>query len=160
MNKKINNKIDHILILKEENRVMMQPEVCLKIEYELNIKLSKDFITLNNYHRYDYLDNFEWYSFDYGVPAETKSLRSACGLPHNYLILADDSPGPTLMKIVDDQTSEVILCSDYDFDCICKDKDFEENPIIFSSFTDFYEYLLDEEEKRLKEEMALEGEDL
>ena len=120
-----------------------------KVEKELEIVLPKDFKTLCGNCSYEAAFFFEFYNFGdlEGVIGETLGLRKACSLPGNYLVLAMDDAGPVLMKINSINSAEVILCSYKDFENICKTKPYYENPTIFPTFVDFYEFLLDKEEK-------------
>jgi hypothetical protein len=153
----INNKRLNLIVsrLNKINDQYKQPLPSKSLEKIRNITplLSEDFITLNNFCRCDFFRSFEFYNFENeeGVIEETLGLRQTWGLPNNYLVLAMDDAGPTLLKINSPENSEVILCSYYDLENICAGKTFEENPIIYNSFTDFYEFLLDEEEKRRAE---------
>lgn len=125
-----------------------------KVEQELKLKLPQDFTELCSIYSYECFQRFEFLNFgmDKGVISETLDLRKACNLPNNYLVLEEDDPGMVLMKINEDASSEVIICSYYDFDSICLGRPYEENPTIFSSFTDFYEFLINEEEKMRAED--------
>ncbi len=148
----LHKKIDEILRFKGENRIPMNEETYSNIESNLCIKFAKDFIELNNYHRYDYLDYFDWFSFDYGVTEETRWYREREKLPHNYLVLSKDDTYFLLLHTISNTKSEVIWCDCEDFFHLCDGEPMEYKPTIFPSFTDFYEFLLDEEEKIRAEE--------
>lgn len=122
------------------------------------VKLPNDFVILNSICRCDFFSIFELYNFENeeGVVKNTKALRELYNLPNNYIVLAEDDPGLILMKINSEENAEVIMCSHYDFENICQGKPMEEDPTIFPTFTDFYEYLLDEEEKNSLENQGKE----
>lgn len=122
------------------------------VEKQLNITLPKDFkeICINCSYESFYL--YSLFNFETEVIRETLEIRKEYHLPNNYLILDQDDPGPILMKITSNGNAEVIMCSYRDFLNICDGKPYEENPIIFPTFADFYSFLLDEEEKMREEE--------
>jgi hypothetical protein len=121
-------------------------ESLYNIKNSLNITLPEDFIFLNKICRCDFFNFFDFYNFDIGVVSETKGWREGINLPNNYLVLCDDGTSAVLMKIDNDQDS-VIWCALEDVLNLCDGEPMIYNPTIFPSFTDFYEFLLDEEEK-------------
>ena len=60
-----------------------------------------------------------------------------------------------LLKTKSLDESGVIWCAYKDFFILCEGKPMEYNPTIFPSFTDFFEYLLYEEEKMQAEDAEL-----
>lgn len=78
------------------------------------------------------------------------------GLPQNYLILAgfrDDGESVSLETPNDPNTNtRVIWCDMEDVYNLCLKGEFEYNPTIWPSFTDFFEYLVEQEEEMLKEQ--------
>ena len=121
------------------------------IEYVLNIKLSKEFRELNykscylyfTYELYTMLDN-ESGSVEY----ETINLRNKYSeFPKKSLLLGEDENCLILMETHDGEYEKVYIIAYEDFENYCKGKPLEYNPTIFPTFADFFEYLLDEEEK-------------
>lgn len=131
------------------------------VEKELEVGFSDAFKELNGKLRYDYFLAFEFLNFQTKTPhsviEETTKLREKCGLPDYYIILAtqDDVTAVLLeSKSADYPENRVIFCTLYDLQNLCENKTMEENPRIFATFTDFFSYLLDEEEKQRAEEKA------
>lgn len=139
----------------ELNQPLKSEEIS-KVESELNIKLALDFKEINNICSYEFIGLFDFLNFgltnNQSVIAETQYYRENHNLPNNYLVLAEDDVYFVLLKIVSPQKSEVIWCDYEDFFNLCEGKEMKYSPTIFPSFTDFYEYLLDEEEKMRAEE--------
>lgn len=57
-----------------------------------------------------------------------------------------------LLKTKSLDESEVVWCAYQHFFNLCDGRPMEYNPTIFPSFTDFFEYLLDEEQKMQAED--------
>lgn len=150
--------IERVSLLTKDN-----PEISYKmrtnVQTKLNILFPYDFKRLCSFYGYNFFRVFPFYNFENeeGVIGETLRLRRECKLPDNYLVLAQDDHRVVLMKINSPYSSEVILCSYYDFNNICAGKPMEENPTIFPCFVDFYEFLLDEEEKIQAEDQLLDN---
>jgi len=123
-----------------------------QIEDSLDIVLSYDFKKINEYYNYSYLWYFDFCSFPRGVIEETHYYRKRNDLDQNYLILSNQDEMTVVMKIISTKKSEVIWCGLEDFFNLCENKPMEYNPTIFPSFTDFFEFLLDEEEKMQAED--------
>ena len=120
----------------------------------LNLFLSEDFKYINTRYDYEFLEYFEMYSFTVGVVAETKSWRESINLPLNYLVLGDNGTSALLMKIENDNAN-VIHCALEDVLNLCAGRPMEYDPIIFETFADFFEFLLDEEEELRAEDPEL-----
>ncbi len=115
--------------------------------------LPQDFSILNKICRCDFFQFFDFYNFDSegGVIRETLYYRKDYNLAENYLVLFSDDVSFVLLKTSPD-TSQVIWCDYLDFFNLCDSKPMEYDPTIFPTFTDFFEFLLDEEEKLRAEE--------
>jgi len=148
---KINSCINRISRVIREATVPLTVTEIQNTEKALNIVLANDFKKLCFIHRYDYIANFAFYNFrinaKFSVISETKGWRESVNLPHNYLVLSDDGTSVILMKVEGEEECSVIWCALEDVLNICDGSPMEYNPTIFSSFTDFYEFLLHEEEK-------------
>ncbi|MDR3224247.1 MAG: SMI1/KNR4 family protein [Holosporales bacterium] len=131
-----------------EHAVISQKKLEL-ISNDLSIVFSRDFIEINSLFRYDYIDHFQWYSFPVGVTEITLDFREV-GLSHKYIVLADEGDGGAVFLETQDspeKPSPVIWCDMEDVYNLCDIGEFKYNPTIWPSFTDFFEYLVDEEEK-------------
>lgn len=163
MDNSIESKISKIANQSKElkHAVLSKQDISF-VEKELAVSFSDAFKELNGKLRYDYFLAFEFFNFQtknpYSVVEETMQLRENCGLPNYYIILAiqDDVTAVLLeSKSADYPENRVIFCTLYDFQNLCESKTMEENPRIFPTFSNFFSYLLDEEEKRRAEEKSL-----
>jgi hypothetical protein len=128
-----------------------------KIEGDLDVQISSEFISINSHASYENLSvdgKFAFSSFPRGVISYTLKYRKE-GLPKRYIVFDDDGDaGFVLMETQDspDKPSPVIWCDYEDMFNLCAGEGFKYNPDIWPSFTDFFEYLVTEEEKRAAEE--------
>jgi hypothetical protein len=125
------------------------------VQAKLNVELPDDFKKLCISCSYEISYPFDFLNFgtDDGVIGETQYYRKNYSLPDNYMILSQqDDVSFVLLKAISVDKSEVIWCDYQDFFNLCNSKSFQYNPTIFPTFTDFYEFLLDEEEKMRAEE--------
>ena len=133
-----------------KDKINLSSELITKIEAELEISFPLDFKQLCEIYRYDCIGSFNYYNFeglgDYSVVVQTKSWRESINLPLNYLVLSDDGTSALLMKIENDNAN-VIHCALEDVLNLCAGRPMEYDPIIFETFADFFEFLLDEEEE-------------
>jgi hypothetical protein len=120
------------------------------ISDDLEVIFSKEFIQIAEYCRFDYFDNFEWLSADKesdnSLFSYTKFMRDHYHLPKEYVLLADDGTSCVLMKCMGDR-EETYWIDREDVLRICDGEKPAYTPDIFSTFVDFFEYLLDGEEK-------------
>lgn len=123
-----------------------------RLEKELSVVLPEDFKYISNQYDYEYIDFFDFYSFATGIINQTKGLRKSWELPQKYLVLSEDDVSVLLLKTISVNQSEVILCDEPDFFNLCAGKPMEYNPTIFKNFTDFFEFLLNEEERMQAED--------
>lgn len=148
----INNKLKSII---DEHKVPLSDAALNNIAQICpHKKLPLDFITLNKKHRADFFSFFDFFNFGNkeGVVEETLYYREKENLPHNYIVLFSDDVSFVLLKTLPDKASEVIWCDEPDFYNLCRKGRMEYKATVFNSFTDFYEFLLDEEEKLIEEE--------
>lgn len=139
----------------------MQPLTQAEIEMaadQLGVHFSSDFIAINTVFDYAYLSQFEFFCVCYhgrsGVVEETLAFRQALQLPLRYVILSN--PGDTWAVLMEtqpspDKDSPVLCCAPEDWDNICAEKPLEYEHTIWPSFTDFFEYLVEQEEAKLKD---------
>lgn len=121
------------------------------LENRLKVIIPDDFKYINTRYHYEYINFCEFRNFaNTGVGSvtyETNYYRREYNLLNCYLVLFSDSVSFLIFKTISNEKSNVIWCSYNDFFNLCEGKPFEYNPTIFQSFTDFFEFLLDEEEK-------------
>ncbi len=129
------------------------------VEKELGVILSPAFRKLNAIFRYDYSSAFEFLNFqtktEYSVIGETLKLRQFCNLPTNYVVLAiQDDVTAVLLETASGANKEnkVFFCTIYDLQNVYENGEMVEDTRIFPTFTDFFRYLLDEEEKQHNKE--------
>lgn len=146
-NNKINICINRTKNISAENKIPITKEDIVLLENQLNVVLPNDFKKICAVCSYEFI-SYIFHNFPEDVILETIALRERYNLPHEYIVLeSTQDPGPILLKTESIDRCQVILCSHYDFRNICSRKPCNENPTIFISFTDFYEFLLDAEEK-------------
>ncbi len=127
-------------------------EIC-HLEKQLQVIIPNDFKYINSKYNYEYIDFFSFYSFSFGVIEETLYYRANYNLEKEYVILSkQDDVSFLLLKTKSLDESEVVWCAYQDFFNLCDGRPMEYNPTIFPSFTDFFEYLLDEEQKMQAED--------
>ncbi len=129
------------------------------LEKYLRICISLEFKYLYNEQDYEYSPGyFDFSNFPLGVIEGTKELRDE-GLPHRFLLLSDygGDAGSIFMETQDDpeKPSPIYWCDAEDVYNLCEEGVFKYNPTVWASFTDFFEYLVNEEEKRQLEEGRL-----
>lgn len=119
-----------------------------KVEQQLKLILPIEFRVLCTFYGYDFFRFFDFLNFERedGVIKHTQIWRQNINLPENYIVLSEDSESAVLMRI-DKKQAEVIWCSLEDVFNLCDGLPMQYNPTIFPTFTAFYEFLLDEEEK-------------
>jgi len=133
------------------------------IEKILKVQLPKDFISItkffdgNNGIVFGNMYSFNPTHSDWNICDQTIRLRESVKLPHNMLVLAEPDEGIVLMEITSSNeiSSKVYWLGIGDGYNLIEGKSLEDNPVVFSSFTDFFAYLLDEEKRRRAEEKAL-----
>ena len=145
------------ILIKRASNIIKDPIVLDEqeinfVEQKLGVTFPEDFKAINQQIGYESFDFFDYYSFNCGVIEETVYYRNKEKLPHNYLVLTSDDVSFLLLKLKPDNTSEVIWCDEPDFYNLCRKGKMEYKATVFKSFTDFYEFLLDEEEKLIEEE--------
>lgn len=129
------------------------------VSSKLGVVLPDDFRQISRVFDYEYLGNFQFPCFCFngesGVVEETLGTRESLNLPHEFVILSvEDDVSVLLLETQDcaEKPSPVIWCDMFpDFFNICEGKPMEQNPTIWPSFTDFFEYLVEQEEAKLKE---------
>ncbi len=134
-------------------RFQITAEEIHELEIALSLKLSEEFKNGEIIYSYD-LFSFGFFSLPQGVMQETLRLRKDANFPQDTLFLSEDDASIFLMKCFGDH-EEIYWIAVEDYERYCDNEPLEYNPTIFCSFTDFFAYLLDEEEKRRAEEKSL-----
>ena len=131
-------------------------DICL-LESNLNIKLPDDFSYLYEKYNYQYIYAFDCLEFPIAVETCTNFFRDK-GLSKKYIVLYEKGDaGSIFMETQDDpeKPSPIYWCDAEDVYNLCEEGVFKYNPTVWQSFTDFFEYLVNEEEKRQLEEGRL-----
>jgi hypothetical protein len=128
------------------------------VSSSLGVVFSEDFVDINVIYDYAYLGRFDFYSFYYkgasGVTKKTRTFREVINLPHRYVLLSDmGDAGAVFLETQDtpEKPSPVIWCDQEDIDRLCREEPLIYNPTVWPSFTDFFEYLVEQEEAKGKE---------
>jgi hypothetical protein len=143
-----------------EEKGLSYTDVSDDIQKKLQIILPDEFKKIclffrgNNGPLFGSLYSFDPKDADWNICDETLRLRQSINLPNNLVILAEPDESVILMEIANgsEVTSKVYWLGTGDAYNLAEGKPLEDNPIIFPTFTDFFSYLLDEEEKRRTEE--------
>jgi hypothetical protein len=128
----------------------------INVERKLQIICPHDFCAFAEICDYEYLSDFEWLNISLenqqSVIHKTVSFRNSLNLPNKYVVLMiQDDVSVVLIETQDspDKPSPVIWCDLIpDFFNLCEGKQMEQNPTIWPSFTDFFEYLVEQEEAK------------
>lgn len=125
-----------------------------KSEQTLSIVFPSDFIEICKFYGGGTLGNYCLFSFekdgsDYNIVDKTFYYRKCdLSLPDRFVALAETEVSFIVMETKDnsDLESPIILCSIEDAYNLASNKRLEYDPLIFPTFTDFFEYLLDQEQ--------------
>ena len=137
------------------NYICLDGDRMKEVENALDITLPLDFKEINKKFSYE---SFPW---DFrGFYADKKAqecvtnatlrLRKCCNFPKNALFLYEDDAGAIILEIIDADHSKISWMSIEDLDNFCEGMPLAYNPTIFPSFTDFFEYLIKQEEGERK----------
>ena len=118
---------------------------------------TQDFIEINKVCSYEYSNILSFLNFgrfdNEGVIKSTLELWSYFKCPHEFIMLYDDGTGVILMDVKGN--SGVIYASIEDTENIVFRQKLNYTHSSFSTFSDFYSYLIDKAEKKLAEEKFL-----
>ena len=98
------------------------------------------------------------YSFildnDWNICEKTEHFRNVIKLPEKYIVLKESDESFIVLETQDspNKPSPVLWIGTSDVYNLIEGKQLIDNPLIFPTFTDFFKFLLDEEEKMREEE--------
>ena len=117
----------------------------IRIEKELQISLPNDFKEIASFC--DGRIGLHSFLFDdpTNIIEETLRIRKAVGIPNRFIVLSEHDMSVFLM---DTENKPSILWIDSIEITKLEKQDFISKPDIWDDFSDFFEYLLDEEEER------------
>lgn len=125
-----------------------------KIEKDLNVTLPDDFKEISTFYDGNngfYIDGMYCYNIDSSpdnILTKTLFYREK-QLPEKFIVLGEPQESVILMETPGDEvkSSRVLWLSYSDVENLCYEENLKDKPIIFSSFSNFFDYLLTEEEK-------------
>lgn len=142
--------MDRISMLHNRYKKLFPGSESLKnnyIENTLKIKLPRDFQQISQFFEGSNL-RFGLFCLD-DLISENVSYRNAYNpLPPKYLALGENSVS---FIVLDTETGKVIEMATNDYGNLVEGEELCDNPQFFNSYSDFFEYLLDEEEKERAE---------
>lgn len=121
------------------------------VESNLNLRLSNSFKDISSKCSYEYLSAFNFFNF--GSQDEGSVISATLGAFNyfsnrgEYMVLYQDDAGVLLMTDISEKSEKIYWCALEDFERVIRKDKLLYNHKFFSSFTDFFVYLLDEEEK-------------
>jgi hypothetical protein len=127
-----------------------------RVESELDIKLPETFKELNAVCSYEYCKFVSFFNFGSNltesVIAATLGVRDRFANSDNNIVLYLDEAGIILLDATSIEGT-VIWCSIYDLENYFSKEKMQYEYKIFPTFSDFFQFLLDEEEKSREEDM-------
>lgn len=134
-----------------------------EVQNVLNITLPEDFVYINKVISYEYFSSFSFLNF--GDTEDGSVIYVSLGAydffrgDPNYCILYEDDAGVIIMNNCSREGCLIYWCAIEDVENILNNQPLLYAYEYFPSFTDFFEYLLDEEEK-IQATLNLEHKDL
>jgi hypothetical protein len=131
------------------------------VEKNLGVYLPRDFIEISQICSYEVIGYFDFYNFTlmgvHSVIGATIAARKNVNLPNNYLLLYEDDASVIVMKTPSNpnEEGEVIWCAIEDVYNLIDQLSLRYDHTVFKTFTSFFEFLLDKEEKERAEEGTL-----
>ncbi|WP_285397690.1 SMI1/KNR4 family protein [Lysinibacillus sp. fls2-241-R2A-57] len=122
-----------------------------KIEHELQIKLPNDFREISGFYSGGIIGGIDILSFLLSEPTnfigETLRIRDAIGLPTRFIVIAEEAES---IIVMDTENKPSIMWLDSVEVTKLEKQDFMSKPDVWEDFSDFFNYLLDEEEEERK----------
>lgn len=118
------------------------------IERELDVELPLDFVEIATFYSGGYLGGISHHeiaskSVSTNIVEETLRIRESVGLNPNFVVIAE--PPESIIVLQVSSAPEVIWCDAVEAKNLNSRK-FENDPITWNMYSDFFEYLLDEED--------------
>ncbi|MEK4424999.1 SMI1/KNR4 family protein [Solibacillus sp. FSL K6-1523] len=114
-----------------------------KIEHELQIKLPNDFCEISSFYSGEDIHSF-LFTDPTNIIGETVRIRKTVGLPHRFVVLAEHDMSVIVM---DTENKPSIIWIDSIEITKLDEQDFISKPDVWNDFSDFFSFLLDEEEE-------------
>jgi len=122
-----------------------------KIEQNLQVKLPKDFREISRFYSGGDIGGKSIHSFAFSdstnLLGETLRLREAVGLPNRIVVIAEQDMSVIVMDT--ENKPSIIWIDSVEVTKLHK-QDFISNPDVWEGFSDFFNYLLEEEEEERK----------
>ncbi|MFJ7839581.1 SMI1/KNR4 family protein [Lysinibacillus sphaericus] len=122
-----------------------------KIEHELQIKLPNDFREISGFYCGGIVGGIDIHSFLFSEPtnfiSETIRIREAVGLPDRFIVIAEEAES---IIVMDTEKKPSIMWLDSVEVTKLEKQNFISKPDVWEDFSDFFSYLLDEEEEERK----------
>lgn len=122
-----------------------------RIEQELQIKLPNDFREISSFYSGGDVGGIDIHSFILSDPTnfigETLRIREAVGLPNRFVVIAEQAES---IIVMDTENKPSIIWLDSVEVTKLEKQDFISKPDVWQDFSDFLNYLLDEEEEERK----------
>jgi hypothetical protein len=138
----------------------VEESIVQSIELSLGIVLPDELKTILEYYdASEILGSLSLFHFsnagDWSVGEQTNIFRDKISLPKKYLVLQEGNESFIVLETQSDSQKDapVFWVGVSDVYNLIEGKVLLDNPTIFSTFTDFFEYLLDEEEKNRAESL-------
>lgn len=126
---------------------VIAPQAVARIEQQLQLQLPDDFKEIASFYNGGLLGGISIFSYNDHHPnliEETLRLRKDIQLPHSFLFLAE--PAESMIVLDTAQTPAVIWCDSIDAHQL-HNRSFQIAPDTWNTFSDFFEYLLTQEEE-------------
>lgn len=126
---------------------VIAPQAVARIEQQLQLQLPDDFKEIASFYNGGLIGGISIFSYNDHHPnliEETLRLRKDIQLPHSFLFLAE--PAESMIVLDTAQTPAVIWCDSIDIHQL-HDRSFQIAPDTWNTFSDFFEYLLTQEEE-------------
>ncbi|MDM5247618.1 SMI1/KNR4 family protein [Lysinibacillus sp. G4S2] len=126
-------------------------EYLVKIEHELQIKLPNDFREISSFYSGGDVGGKNIHSFLFSDPTnlieETLRIREAVDLPNRFVVIAEQAES---IIVMDTENKPSIIWIDSVEITKLDEQDFIAKPDVWEEFSDFFNYILDDEEEERK----------
>lgn len=133
-----------------------------KVEEILQVVLPPDFKEISNYYSGGIIGNVSIFNFkpnledEYSLVSKSLIYRAKINLPNKFVVLYDEY-GFILLNTEPNKNLEasILDLSSTDIFNLIEGKPLESNTRLYSAFSEYFEYLLDQEEEERKEDEDL-----